>query len=352
MNADDRHIHIALASDNNYFEGLVTTAVSIAANCSRPREIVFHVLDGGLTEDNIMFFKSTLARWNCQISFVDIAGTSAISGFRTYHGSTMTYARILLPGLLPDVEWIVYSDVDILWFADVAELWDGLDKKAIVHYVPPNPDSFRQDRSVETEWLVRNGFQSRPERRFNAGMIVLNLRQFRTERLQEKMLRMIEENGGHAPNVDETILNAFMSERDDTRPIDFKWQIGTGPAKSVPADLEFVLHYAADTPWKTIHANHHMLTDSILLWHKVHAQVRNMSTWRSLRSCNGATDIVLGRALYLSASNAQIVRGLLLALLLLRGHGKGRSLLKAFMAKSNVGKMLRRRPLVPGLQTG
>ena len=68
--------------------------------------------------------------------------------------------------------------------------------------------------------------------------------------------------------------------------------------------------------------------------------------------CNGATDIVLGRALYLSASNSQIVRGLLLALLLLRGHGKGRSLLKAFMAKSNVGKMLRRCPLVPGLQTG
>ena len=48
----------------------------------------------------------------------------------------MTYARLLLLDLLSDVTHVIYTDVDILWLADIAELWDSIDEDAIMHISP------------------------------------------------------------------------------------------------------------------------------------------------------------------------------------------------------------------------
>lgn len=340
MQTSKNSIHVALASDNNYFEGLLTTAVTIATNCSRSRDLVFHILDKGISREKVDFLLENLKRYDCKISVLDITNEHQISGFKPYHGSTVPYARLLLPDLLPSVNQVIYSDVDILWLIDIAELWDSLDGNAVMHYVPPHPNAFHSERSIESDWLIKNGFQPKMERRFCSGMIVMNLQKFRAEKLHHQMLAVLDKNDGHAPNDDETILNAFMFSRNDTKAIDFKWQIGTGNTKAIPKDLKVVLHYAADTPWKTIHQNHHMVTDAIFLWHKIHASIRKITPWQSLRQCNSPFDIITGRLLYLAASNFSFIRCLLRAVLTMRGHREGIPRLNAFMTKSNIKKLL------------
>lgn len=46
------NIQVALSSDDNYFVGLLTTAWSIARNCSRPHNLIFHIIDGGISDAN------------------------------------------------------------------------------------------------------------------------------------------------------------------------------------------------------------------------------------------------------------------------------------------------------------
>lgn len=239
----------------------------------------------------------------------------------------MTYARLLLPDLLPDVDQVIYSDVDIIWLADVAELWEGLLPTAVLHYVK---DTILGQSVAETEWLAANHLQI--ENRFCAGMIVMNLSIFREERLGRKMLDMLDDHDGHIPDNDETVLNVFMFGRKDVVPLPRRWQCVSRGLDDF-TDRGFVLHFADDTPWRSLHAVHHMLTDQILLWHTIHAQARQTSTWKSLRQFHSVFDVIFCRTLYLCAVNCSLVRILLRFLLKLRGHSGGISCLNQFMVK-------------------
>lgn len=334
---NEQSIHVALASDDNYFEGLLVTAVSIAQHCSRPKALTIHLLDGGVSPSHYAFLQEKISLYGSELSSVRV-DQKAMESFNIYHGSRMTYARFLLPDLLPDVGTVIYSDVDILWHADVAQLWQCLDPDAVLHYVPHHPDSFSSVGRETEQWFRKNGFALDKSRYFCAGMIVMNLEKFRAESLGRKMIEVAETRH---PQNDEPVLNAFMATRDDVRPLDYKWQIGTGITAIIPDDLQFVLHYAADTPWKSFHANHHMLTDAILLWHKFHAQLRGITTWQSLRGCNSPIDIVAGRTLFLLAVHLKIVRLLIKAYMILCGKKDGLPVINAFMVRSKpLAKMI------------
>ena len=340
---DNNIIHVALASDDNYFEGLLVTALTIASKCSRPNQLTFHILDGGITEKHYNFLKSKVSIFKCNLNRIAVNHDNRLKAFKAYHGSLMTYSRLLLPEILQDVDMIIYSDVDMLWHADIAKLWDGLDNNAIMHFVPQHPDSIPKVNAEEEEWFVRNGYKLKKERYFCAGMIVINLRKFREERLHTKILRLLEAHNGSIPNNDQTALNAFMIGRNDTCVLDSVWQIETSEARLVPKNMEFVLHYAEDAPWKSIHRIHHMLTDSFILWHISHAKIRNISTWESLRSCNSVFDIIAGRGLYLATANFSFVRMLLRLIMILKGQRDGIPCLEGFMVKTNLSHLVNRR---------
>jgi len=291
-------IHVALASDDNYFEGLLTTAWSIARNCSRQNQIVFHILDGGIADGHWNLFAERLGTFNCSIDRISINQSSTFAGFKSYHGpGRMTYARQLLPNLLPNVDQIIYSDVDILWVVDIAELWDKLNPNAIIHCTPSN-----HTIPAELKWYEATGHRFEFGKRFCAGMIVMNLKKFRAESLHEKMLAAISASNGQVPCCDETVLNAYTFFRNDRQFLDFRWQhMSYGQPKPLEAN-GFVLHFGTDAPWQSVHKYHHLLTDQHLIWHGFHAEARMISPWKSMRMCNGILDILICRSLYLLGS--------------------------------------------------
>ena len=245
----------------------------------------------------------------------------------------MTFARLLLPALLPSVSHIIYSDVDIVWLADISKLW-ALKNDTDMMTVVSERAFFDNMNPTELEWFNRHGFKYDPERYFCAGMVVFNLEKMRSEKTSELITTILKSNNWRVPNNDQTILNALMFERKDVSIIDQKWQTGTGelPNRITP---DMVIHYAADTPWKSIHTNHHMLTNAILFWHKIHAHIRGVSTWQSLRMCNSAFDIIIGRVLHIAAINSFVVRTLLRFIMLIKGNKKSIVCLNAFMRKTN-----------------
>ena len=220
----------------------------------------------------------------------------------------------------------------MIWMADISILWDQKTDTDMMTVVTERA-LFDEKNPAELEWFKRNGFKYSPEQYFCAGMIVFNLEKMRAEKITEHITEILKSNHWQLPNNDQTILNALMFERNDVSIIEQKWQTGTGelPNKIIP---DIVIHYAADTPWKSIHVNHHMLTNAILFWHKIHAHIRGTSIWSSLRMCNTALDIVCGRVLYIVAINCKIMRILLRLIMTLKGNAKGIPCLNAFMRKT------------------
>lgn len=328
-------VHVAFASDDNYFEGLLVAAVSMAVSCSRPSSLVMHILDGGISDRNWSRIESLLSGPGCRLDRIVVRQEAQFGNLRAYHGNgRMTYARLVLPECLPDVSYIVYSDVDVIWCADVAELWRTIDKNACLGYAAPIAHSFAKLSEKDESWFVANGYPRGDAEHFCAGMLVLNLDKFRGEKLHSKMLDLLEQHKGVVPCVDEGAINAIVRHRNDIQRFDHRWLLGTGDVSILPhGETSFVLHYACDTPWKSLHAVHHMLTDSILLWHTVHAFIIGKTVWQSLRTCNSPFSILAGRVLFKMASNLAPVRWLLKMAMILRGHRKGIPCLMAFVAK-------------------
>lgn len=335
MNSDNQ-IHVALASDDNYFEGLLTTAWSIARNCSRPKDLVFHILDGGISDNRWKLLVDRLSTFHCQIDRLTINQSENFASFKAYRGpGKMTYARLLLPDLLPQVNTVIYSDVDMAWIVDICELWDALNPQAVLHYVAKGGHAIQQ----EAEWFARNNFTLEEDKRFCAAMIVMNLAQFRTEKLHEAMLKSIADSNGDVPCCDETALNAFMFGRPDRQQISKRWLRPSGGRQDDLEPTGFVMHFGCDAPWRTLHTYHHMLTDAHVIWHKFHAEARQISTWRSLRMFNGVADIIGCRMLFLAASQISLVRSLVHLAMKLRGNKNSFACFDAYAVKLPFNKV-------------
>lgn len=325
-------IHVALASDENYFEGLLTTVWSIVRNCSRPADLRFHILDGGIYDSKWQVLVDRVATSGCHISRLSANQESVFSTFASYHGAgKMTYARLLLPDLLPNINQIIYTDVDILWLTDIAELWDSLDPTAVVHVIP----SLGAAPRAEQEWYQQHGYDFNHDLPFCAGMMVFNLTKFRAEKLHLKILETIRENGGKLPAADQTAINAHMFGRKDKIHLSRRWQRGSGGYQ----DLEregCVIHFCADAPWKSVGHTHHLITDQHMLWHRYHQEASGCTIWQSLRIGNSATAIIFGRILYKAATNSRIVRALLRLAMTIKGLRANIPCLDYYLTKFNL----------------
>lgn len=133
-------VEVAVAADANYFDGMLVTVASVAINASQDLDIRFHVLDGGVRDADYAFMVKRIVELHPRTTFArHVIDDSVFKDFPTWAGSgRMTYARLLLPRLLPDVEHVLYLDCDILWTRDVADIWREKRKDIVYQAVHEN----------------------------------------------------------------------------------------------------------------------------------------------------------------------------------------------------------------------
>ena len=260
-------IHIALPSDENYVQGLTVTAVSIALYAHPDARLHFHILDGGIREESFAGFTACVARVNGKACFSRYRiDDSAFADFPAWSGNKMTYARLLLPALLRDVDFVIYCDSDFLWLADIGELWSERDKAFILQ---SSRDGCPRTERLEQEWCERHGFPFDPERYFCAGLSFYNLSAFRHEKIVDQVFDFIRK----FPDVcfaDQTALNHILRGR--VRLLPQKWQRFTRDVMPEELSKPIVLHYAGEVPWKR-GGWWELLTDTIWLWHRFNDRI-------------------------------------------------------------------------------
>ena len=317
-------IHLALASDENYAKGLLVTACSLAERASREVELAFHILDGGVCEATWTHLTDAIRGLHphALIDRIPIAALdSRLSSLPTYRGNTMTYARLALPAVLPDVDRCVYCDVDFLWLADVAELWHEMRESDLFCSVA-EPCPATLDR--EAEWCRERQVPFRRDRYVCAGLSFYNLKRARETSLAERTIAFLDAHAD-APFVDQTALNAVLDG--DVHLVHEKWERLTVALKGLPPREDFVLHFAGDAPWR-LSAPASVLTDAALLWHAYHARYAGITRLKSLRDCAPLPRLALKRA-YWHAIRCPLLREVFFFALSLAGHTKCRSVMEA-----------------------
>lgn len=311
-------IELAVAADGNYFDGMLVTVASVAMNTPKDRTIRFHILDGGISDTDYSFLVQRISEIH-KAGFVrHVIDDSVFDGFPPWAGaSKMTYARLLLPKLLPDIGHVIYIDCDILWTKDISELWDKRDANIAYQAVHEEWDLIL---AKEAMWFAANNLRFVACEYFTAGMSFFNLDMFRRLHLDDKTLDFLSAHRD-VQWVDQSALNAITwKENLPVRILPADWACTIWLMTPELLRRNPILHFAGTAPWKSLVYNR-LLTDVMIEWFKVDSFVRKCSIWSALRRYYSPMRIVTSRVLFLVGTCGEIGKMVVRMLMVMAGKG-------------------------------
>lgn len=283
--------HFAFAADEGYAIPLRVAVCSLLHACVRNGgEVSVHILDLGLKENT---WNSCTDCWRALMPTAKVfrhpIATCRYKGFRRWHGSLATYARIDLPDLLPTVDWCFYFDCDVMLVKDPRALSEicSNDVAIIGHVV--REDIFN---ALDGKWLVANSLPADGAHFVCAGVLLMNLDWFRR-------------NGGVAAcydfltkykdpvTPDQLALNCVC--RGHIRPLPRGWGVISDEAIKL-SDCGCV-HFAGLVPWRAAHGLGYYCGEQRLadVWRRVAVELAGVPSrcvdalsWKNtwwLRSC-------------------------------------------------------------------
>ena len=117
-------IPIAMAADNNYTYPLIVAMTSILENKNPDTKIDFYVmLSGDFLDENKAKIMSLQNKYdNCHITLLDMKD-QAKNMYVSRHIKEAAYYRLFLASLLPELDKVLYLDVDIIVQKDLSDLY-------------------------------------------------------------------------------------------------------------------------------------------------------------------------------------------------------------------------------------
>ena len=193
-------VHVVLVADGKYRMGLEATKASIVASAKHPGRLVVHELD-----------ETSLP-------------PGALDAFGEYYGSKMPMVRMLLGEILPDEDWVVYADVDTLWFRDVEELWSECEDGFTFAWCRDIPSSQRDG----SRFLKRIDPAYDDSDYCCSGVMLMNLKRMRESGVAGKAAAFVKAHGT-PPYADQDVLN-FIVPPSEYKFLDARWNVIRGVA--------------------------------------------------------------------------------------------------------------------------
>ena len=200
-----KEIPIFFSTDDHYIPCLDVALKSLIANASTAFEYRIIVLNTGLSEENVSKVMQN-QKDGFTIEFMDISKElDAIKSSLkdVYHFSIVTYYRLFIASLFPQYDKVLYLDCDLVVLGDISELY--------------NVDLGDNILGAGPEQYVRNTKEFRayaevalgvdPDGYVNAGVLLMNLREFRKCQIEEQFIRLITEYDFDLLDPDQAYLN-------------------------------------------------------------------------------------------------------------------------------------------------
>ncbi len=244
-------VHVAFAMDDQLMDHFPVALSSALEHCSRP--LAIHLQHRNIPQAYLDALTSAFPRTS--FTFYDMNQVDYGQNLRMLsHTTVSTMDRCLLPTLCPQLDKIIYLDVDILIRDDLAGL-DKLDMQGamIAGKLSQHKDwnlivrlVTRASLSLEHSqaWALRRRLHAQYplySQTFNAGVIVMNLEMMRAEQIPAHALYLIK----NCCFNDQDALNVLGAGR--IRALDPSWNFV--PAQEWNSDPKIV-HWAGVTkPW-------------------------------------------------------------------------------------------------------
>ena len=201
--------NVVLASDDGYAHILSVCLVSILKNnCKDFEKINIFILDDGIKSKNRKLLNDLASEYCANLEFIKLDKNDI---FKNIHGldrngkiTHTTYARLFIPSLLPNnIDKVLYLDVDSLILDSFKELWKlDLEDNLCAAVIDVSSDKLITKTSIG---LTENDYY------YNAGVLLIDLKGWRKEKIEEKFLNFLENRIFYFHDQD--IINGVLKNR-------------------------------------------------------------------------------------------------------------------------------------------
>ena len=239
-------IPIFFAIDDGYVPFLAVALESLIENSSKQYYYSIKVLYTNISEENKKKINK-YKRENVNIEFVDlnyyIEKVKDKLYTRDYYTNT-TYFRLFIANLYPQYNKAIYLDSDIVVLGDIAELYN---QDIGDNLVAAAPDDVIQTIKVFQEYAEKVVGVADYRNYFNAGILLMNLDEFRKFDFQDKFLYLLE-TIKFTVAQDQDYLNRLCKGK--VKIIDKAWdKMPVANDDFDDKDLKIIHYNLADKPW-------------------------------------------------------------------------------------------------------
>lgn len=244
-----KDIPIFFASDDNYVPCLAVSIQSLIMYANQKNHYSIFVLNTGLNAENRKTLKD-METSNVKIKFVDVNGKiksikeKLEDTLRDYY-SVSIFLRLFIPTLFPQYKKALYLDCDIAICDDIAKLYNTQLGDNLVGAIN---DQVVTGSEVFSYYVEHNSGVT-ADKYFNSGILVMNLEKFRTEKIEEKFIYILNHYNTSAVCPDQDILNILCKDR--VTYVEKGWNKMSLPDENFDEkDLHLVHYNMYQKPWR------------------------------------------------------------------------------------------------------
>ena len=215
----NKEIPVFFAVDNGYIPFLSVALRSLIDNTSKENIYAIKILYTNVTEENKIKIKKYETE-NISIEFVDLNKQLEEIKEKLYtrnYFSNTTYYRLFIPELYPEYDKAIYIDSDTVCLSDIAELYNTDMGDNLIAGIP---DGVIQAIDIFKDYVERVVGVADYNNYFNAGVIVMNLKELRDYKFEEKFIYMLEKIKFEVAQ-DQDYLNRLCKGR--VKILDYSW---------------------------------------------------------------------------------------------------------------------------------
>ncbi len=208
------NIHIALVSSDEYMKYTAVVMLSVLQHLPSKQSIFFHILTEDITDNSKNKILKMKKKYNFDVEYIYIDDDKfkMIEKIKTpNHVKRITYARLFLPDLLPNLDKILCLDSDLLIKKDISKLYN----LNINTYLFAAAEDANHSKIAERLW----GNKDLPY--FNTGVLLINLQKLRSINYKENLRQKIQINSNKYQISDQDIINDAF--RGYIFPISISW---------------------------------------------------------------------------------------------------------------------------------
>ncbi|SHH68281.1 glycosyltransferase family 8 protein [Clostridium grantii] len=198
-------LNVAYSTDNNYVQHVGVSLISLFENNKEFDEITVYIIENNISEISKVNIKLISEKYNRQIKFID---------FNKFKGnlkldiknsiSLSSYARLFLGRIIStNVERVIYMDCDSVINKSLMDLWT---MNIYQYYIAGVLDTVSNETKVKVGMDLKSPY-------VNAGMLLINLKKWREDNIEEKFIEFIDTYNGKVFHHDQGTINGVLNKK-------------------------------------------------------------------------------------------------------------------------------------------